>query len=161
MGFFDFVSNAGKSLLGNGNDSEAIKKEIEDSFEELPVNGLLVEVNADEESVLLAGVAKDFPTREKAILIAGNVEGIAQVEADQLVTTEMINANNEENAEPIEIPEEIFYTIEKGDTLWAIATKYYDNGSKYTHIVEANLEVIKDADKIYPGQTIRIPEVIA
>jgi len=161
MGFFDFVSNAGKSLLGNGNDSEAIKKEIEDSFEELPVNGLVVEVNADEESVLLAGVAKDFATREKAILIAGNVEGIAQVDADQLVTIEMINANNEENAEPIEIPEEIFYTIEKGDTLWAIATKYYDNGSKYTHIVEANLEVIKDADKIYPGQTIRIPEVIA
>ena len=161
MGFFDFVSNAGKNLLGSGNDSEAIKKEIEDSFEELPVNGLVVEVNADEESVLLAGVAKDFATREKAILIAGNVEGIAQVDADQLVTIEMINANNEENAEPIEIPEEIFYTIEKGDTLWAIATKYYDNGSKYTHIVEANLEVIKDADKIYPGQTIRIPEVIA
>jgi nucleoid-associated protein YgaU len=161
MGFFDFVSNAGKSLLGSGNDSEAIKKEIEDSFEELPVNGLVVEVNADNESVLLAGVAKDFATREKAILIAGNVEGIAKVDADQLVTIEMINANNEENAEPIEIPEEIFYTIEKGDTLWAIATKYYDNGSKYTHIVEANLEVIKDADKIYPGQTIRIPEVIA
>jgi len=157
MGFFDFVSNAGKSLLGMGDDAEAIKKEIEDSFEELPVDGLVVEVNED--IVTLAGVAKDFATREKAILIAGNVEGISQVNADQLVTMEMIASANEES--PMEIPEEIFYSIVKGDTLWEIASKFYDDGSKYPRIVEANLEVIKDADLIYPGQTIRIPEVIA
>jgi len=157
MGFFDFMSNTGKSLLGKGNDSEAIKIEIESSFEELPVDGLVVEV--DGESVTLAGVAKDFETREKAILIAGNIEGIAQVNADQLITMEMLSSNSEEQS--IEIPEEIFYTIEKGDTLWEIATKFYDDGNKYTHIVDANLEVIKDKDLIYPGQTIRIPEVIA
>lgn len=159
MGFFDFVANAGKSLLGLGNDSEAIKKEIEESFEELPVQGLFVEVNED--TVILAGVARDFATREKAILIAGNVEGIAKVNADQLVTPEMIAAATEQNAEPIEIPKETFYTIEKGDTLWGIAEKYYNNGSKYTKIVDANIEVIKDADLIYPGQTIRIPDLVA
>lgn len=157
MGFFDFVSNAGKSLLGKGNDAEAIKKEIEESFEELPVNGLVVEVN--DGIVTLAGVAKDFETREKAILIAGNVEGISQVNADQLVSMEMISTSD--NTEVQEIPEEIFYSIVKGDTLWEIASKFYDDGTKYPHIVEANLEVIKDADLIYPGQTIRIPEVLA
>ena len=157
MGFFDFMSNAGKSLLGKGNDAEAIKAEIENSFEELPVDGLVVEVDGD--TVTLAGVAKDFATREKAILIAGNVEGIAQVNADQLVTQEMINPVSEE--ESIEIPEEIFYTIEKGDTLWGISEKFYNDGSKYKHIVEANIEVIKDPDLIYPGQTIRIPELTA
>ncbi|HIM94571.1 MAG TPA: peptidoglycan-binding protein LysM [Campylobacterales bacterium] len=157
MGFFDFVSNAGKSLLGMGNDAEAIKKEIEESFEELPVNGLVVEVN--DGIVTLAGVAKDFETREKAILIAGNVEGISQVNADQLVSMEMIASSD--NTEVQEIPEEIFYSIVKGDTLWEIASKFYDDGTKYPHIVEANLEVIKDADLIYPGQTIRIPEVLA
>ena len=157
MGFFDFVSNAGKSLLGMGNDAEAIKKEIEESFEELPVNGLVVEVN--DGIVTLAGVAKDFETREKAILIAGNVEGISQVNADQLVSMEMITTSD--NTEVQEIPEEIFYSIVKGDTLWEIASKFYDDGTKYPHIVEANLEVIKDADLIYPGQTIRIPEVLA
>jgi len=153
MGFFDFVSDAGKKLLGKGDDAAAIQEEIESSFETLPVDGLVVEVNDD--TVLLAGVAQDYPTREKAILIAGNVEGIAQVNADQLVTMEQIS---EENVR--EIPEEIFYTIAKGDTLWGIATQFYDDGSKYPHIVEANLEVIKDADLIYPGQAIRIPEVI-
>jgi len=154
MGFFDFVSDAGKKLLGKGDDAAAIKEEIESSFENLPVDGLVVEVNDD--TVILAGVAQDYATREKAILIAGNVEGIAQVNADQLLTMEQIAQENVR-----EIPEEIFYTIAKGDTLWAIATKFYDDGSKYPHIVEANLEVIKDADLIYPGQAIRIPEVIA
>ena len=154
MGFFDFISDAGKNLLGKGDDAEAIKEEIESSFAELPVDGLIVGV--EEDIVTLAGVAKNYPTREKAILIAGNVEGIAQVNADQLITMEQIS---EENVR--EIPEEIFYSIVKGDTLWGIADKFYDDGSKYPYIVEANLEVIKDADLIYPGQTIRIPEVIA
>jgi len=154
MGFFDFASDAGKNLLGKGDDAAAIKEEIETSFDSLPIDGLVVEVNEDK--VALAGLAKDYATREKAILISGNVEGIAQVNADQLVTMEQISAENVR-----EIPEEIFYTIAKGDTLWAIATKFYDDGSKYTHIVDANIEVIKDADLIYPGQAIRIPEVLA
>jgi len=153
MGFFDFISDAGKNLLGKGDDSAAIKEEIESSFKELPVDGLVV--NVEEDLVNLAGVAKDYPIREKAILIAGNVEGISKVDANQLITMEQIS---EENVR--EIPEEIFYTIEKGDTLWAIASKYYDDGSKYTHIVDANIEVIKNADLIYPGQAIRIPEVL-
>jgi len=158
MGFFDFISDAGKNILGKGDDAQTIKEEIEtsfkDSFENLPIDGLVVEVEND--TVTLAGIAQDYPTREKAILIAGNIEGIAQVNADQLITMEQIS---EENIR--EIPEEIFYTIEKDDSLWKIATKFYDDGSKYTHIVEANLEVIKNADLIYPGQTIRIPEVLA
>jgi len=153
MGFFDFVSDAGKKLLGKDDDATAIKEEIEGSFTDLPVDGLVVGVETP--MVTLAGIAQDYPTREKAILIAGNIEGIAQVDADQLVTLEQIS---EENVK--EIPEEIFYSIEKGDTLWAIATKFYDDGSKYTHIVDANLEVIKNADLIYPGQAIRIPEVL-
>lgn len=154
MGFFDFISGAGKKLLGKGDDAAAVKGEIEGSFDELPVDGLVVNVEGD--TVTLAGVARDYPTREKAILIAGNIEGIAQVNADQLVTMEQIS---EENVR--EIPEEIFYSIAEGDTLWGIATKFYDDGSKYTHIVDANIEVIKDPDLIYPGQSIRIPEVLA
>jgi nucleoid-associated protein YgaU len=55
------------------------------------------------------------------------------------------------------IPEPVFYTIAKGDTLWGISTDFYKDGAKYPMIVEANLEVIKDANKIYPGQAIRIP----
>ncbi len=150
MGMFSFLSGAGKKLMGKGDDGKAIKKEIEDSFADLPVVGLAVEVAGD--TVTLAGVANDTATREKAILIAGNVEGVANVDADQLVSPEIIAATNTRD-----LPEPVFYAIEKGDTLWGISTDFYKDGSKFPMIVEANLEVIKDADKIYPGQTIRIP----
>jgi nucleoid-associated protein YgaU len=154
MAFFDFLSNAGKKILGTEDDAAAIKAEIENSFAALPVQGLIVEV--DGETVSLGGVATDTATKEKAILIAGNVEGISQVNATQLVTIEQIAAENTR-----EVFEPVFYTIQKGDTLWGIATEFYQDGNKYPHIVESNLEVIKDADLIYPGQAIRIPELTA
>ena len=154
MAFFDFLSTAGKAIMGSDDDAAAIKAEVENSFAEIPVQGLVVEV--DGELVSLGGVASDLATKEKAILIAGNVEGISQVNADQLVTMEQIASENVE-----EVFEPVFYTIAKGDTLWGISSEFYGNGSKYPLIVEANLEVIKDADLIYPGQAIRIPELTA
>ena len=44
-----------------------------------------------------------------------------------------------------------------GDTLGAIAKKYYGNAGKYPVIFEANTPMLKDADHIYPGQVLRIP----
>ena len=153
MGIFSFFKDAGKKLLGKGNDAEAIKNEIIESFGTLPIDGLAVEVEG--ERVVLGGVARDLPTKEKAILIAGNVEGIAEVDATQLVTLVQIKQSNERDE-----PESTFYTIKKGDTLWGIAQDFYNDGSKYPVIVEANIEVIKDPDLIYPGQTIRIPQIV-
>lgn len=48
------------------------------------------------------------------------------------------------------------YTIQKGDTLGTIATKFLGDKSKYKEILSANPQ-IKDANKIYPGQKINIP----
>jgi nucleoid-associated protein YgaU len=50
------------------------------------------------------------------------------------------------------------YTVQKGDTLSKIAEHYYGNASKWRVIFEANTDLIKDPDLIYPGQTLRIPE---
>ena len=44
-----------------------------------------------------------------------------------------------------------------GDTLSAIAQKYYGNAMKYPVIFEANKPMLSDPDKIYPGQVLRIP----
>ena len=165
MGLFSFMKDAGKKLLGSGNDDEAIKNEIEESLGSEAIAGLVVEVN--DGIVTLAGVATDNATREKAILIAGNVEDVEAVNADQLVSQEMIAAANEEQgadvdvAEVAQASEPTFYTIQEGDSLWKIAQETLGDGNKYEVIVEANLEVIKDADKIYPGQTIRIPTDVA
>ena len=52
------------------------------------------------------------------------------------------------------------YTIQKGDTLWGIAKKYYGdaNGSKYTKIYNANKDIIKNPNKLTIGWKIKIPK---
>jgi nucleoid-associated protein YgaU len=50
-----------------------------------------------------------------------------------------------------------YYVIQKGDSLSVIAKRYYGDAKEYPRIFEANREVIKNADLIYPGQKIRIP----
>ena len=47
--------------------------------------------------------------------------------------------------------------IQKGDSLSAIAKRYYGDAKEYPRIFDANREVIKDPDLIYPGQKIRVP----
>ncbi len=50
------------------------------------------------------------------------------------------------------------HVVEKGDTLGAIAKKYYGKASAYMKIFEANKDVLTDPDKIKPGQKLRIPD---
>ena len=78
----------------------------------------------------------------------------------------------EANKPMLEHPDEIFpgqvlripsvtkvqHTVKSGETLGTIAKHWYGNAARYTDIFEANREVIKDPDLIYPGQKIRIPQ---
>lgn len=49
------------------------------------------------------------------------------------------------------------YTVKKGDCLWNIAKKYYGSGSSYNKIYNANKNIIKNPNLIYPGQKLVIP----
>lgn len=49
------------------------------------------------------------------------------------------------------------YTVQKGDSLWAIAAKYYGKGSEYAKIYEANGDKISNPSLIYPGQVLTLP----
>ena len=51
------------------------------------------------------------------------------------------------------------YTVESGDTLWAIAEKMYGSGGKYMKIFEANSSILENPDKIFPGQELVIPDL--
>lgn len=51
------------------------------------------------------------------------------------------------------------YTIEKGDTLSAISKRFYGKAKFWSKIFEANRDVIDNADKIYPGQVIKLPQI--
>lgn len=45
------------------------------------------------------------------------------------------------------------YTVKDGDTLWAIAKKYYGDGSQYTKILEANSSTIESTAKNHGMQS--------
>ncbi|HEY3996745.1 MAG TPA: LysM peptidoglycan-binding domain-containing protein [Mycobacterium sp.] len=47
------------------------------------------------------------------------------------------------------------YTVESGDSLWAIAERFYGDGSKYQVIADAS--GIPNPDLIQPGQVLTIP----
>ena len=109
--------------------------------------GLTVEalgIQVDGERVTLRGTVDSQETREKVVLLVGNVQGVGQVD-DQLQV-----------AQPAS--EARFYTVKRGDTLSKIAQAHYGDATQYPRIFEANRPLLRDPDEIYPGQTLRIPQ---
>jgi nucleoid-associated protein YgaU len=47
--------------------------------------------------------------------------------------------------------------VKAGDTLSKIARAHYGDASKYPLIFEANKPMLKDPDKIFVGQVLRVP----
>jgi nucleoid-associated protein YgaU len=141
MGLFDFFKDMGEKIFGSEEEAaERIKENIEAS------NPGIQDLNVayNDGVVELTGTADSAEAMEKAVLMAGNVKGVSEVKADGV------------NAPPQPAPVE-YYVIQKGDSLSAIAKRYYGNAKDYPRIFDANREVIKNPDLIYPGQKIRIP----
>ena len=57
-------------------------------------------------------------------------------------------------ATPAPTPKAITYTVQKGDSLWKIARR---NGCGLQALMEANRELLKNSDRIYPNQKLIIP----
>jgi len=49
------------------------------------------------------------------------------------------------------------YTVGKNDTLQKISKKFYGTTKKWPKIYEANKDVLRSPDKLYAGQTLKIP----
>jgi nucleoid-associated protein YgaU len=144
MGVWDFLKDAGKELFGGGSAAaaeaprtDAIKQEMKDLG--LDTTGLDLKVEGDK--VIVKGKAVDPETKERVVVAAGNVKGVAQVQTD---TDEDLHAAT-------------FHTVQKGDTLSAIAKKTLGDADRYRELFEANQPMLSDPDKIYPGQVLRIP----
>ncbi len=151
MGLFSFLKNAGAKLWPAKKKEETPAEKTEEQKKVdalmsevsklgLPVSNIQVELG---QSVTVHGNADTNADREKVILALGNVEGIAVVEDNIAV------ANPE--------PEAVFIKVEKGDSLSKIAKAQYGDPMKYQAIFEANQPMLSHPDKIYPGQTLRIP----
>lgn len=141
MGLFDFVKEIGHKLFNRDEEAaERIRKHIEEMNP--GISGLGVEYKNG--VVSISGQAASAEAMEKAVLMAGNVQGVSDVKIDNLQTPA--------NQEKVE-----YYLIKKGETLSAIAKQFYGKANQYRKIFEANREVIKDPNRIFPGQKIRIP----
>jgi nucleoid-associated protein YgaU len=165
MGLIDFVRDAGEKLFGRGKAEAAMKEVKADPANEakkqaangaagdaileyiksqnLAATGLTVTFDGATSTTTVYGVAPDQATREKIVLAAGNVAGVAQVK-------DMMTVDRSE-------PEAQFYTVVSGDTLSKISKQFYGDANQYNKIFEANRPMLSHPDKIYPGQKLRIP----
>jgi len=146
MGLIDFLKNVGSSIFGKGQDEAAAITEMLNK--ELPGKIANLKVEFNDGVVTLYGNCESAEVKEKAVLLSGNIKGVAKVDDANLTAPT-----------PAPKDETVYYEIVKGDTLSKIAKHFYGNANKYPVIFEANREVIKNPDLIYPGQKIRIPKI--
>ncbi len=156
MGIFSFIKDAGKKVFGidkpsatevgtrdDSKENEKAARKLEQTIEDLNLKAENLKINIENDMAVVSGKALDQSTREKIILVVGNSEGISQVDDRMDV----------ENTEP----EAVFHTVERGENLSKISKQHYGDPNQYPLIFEANKPMLKDPDKIYPGQVLRIP----
>jgi nucleoid-associated protein YgaU len=149
MSLFSFLKEAGEKILdaltpdkAEAN-SEALTKHVQSALTGIDTSKIQVKVEGDK--VIASGEAKTQEEKEKILLTLGNVAGVSGVEDQITVTGPVVVAAK-------------FVVVEKGDTLSAISLRVYGNANLYNKIFEANKPMLKDVNKIYPGQSLRIPE---
>jgi outer membrane autotransporter protein len=82
-------------------------------------------------------------------------EAAPEPAAEEAAAEPVEEAVAEPVAEPAPEPEPRTYTVVSGDTLWAIAERFYGDGSKYQVIADAS--DVPNPDLIHPGQVLTIP----
>ncbi|MGZ8218313.1 peptidoglycan-binding protein LysM [Methylomagnum sp.] len=162
MSLFDFVRDIGNTLFHDDEKaSAAIKAHIE--ADNPGIESL--DVVYQKGFVTLRGQSHSWAAVEKAILMAGNIRGVEKVVSEIQVTEPTDTAPKALSPEEATATETVpatsdvdYYTIASGDTLSALAKRFYGDSGQYPRLFEANREVIKDPDKIFVGQKIRIPQ---
>ncbi|QDH17492.1 peptidoglycan-binding protein LysM [Swingsia samuiensis] len=96
----------------------------------------------DDRTIYLRGKAETAKDRDQMILTAGNVAGVAAVEAEIQV--------------PAGTPEPHFIEIKTSNTLDEVAEKLPGDITG-DDLLNANAPLIKSKEDIYHGQTIRVP----
>jgi nucleoid-associated protein YgaU len=142
MGLFTFLKEAGQKLFGK-EVKAAEQAAAADPAKKAEVDRAAATAIENYVQTLGLKITDDQANKEKAILAAGNVEGVSGVD-DQMTVA-------------VAAPQAKFYTVVKGDTLSKIAKEFYGNANEYMRIFEANKPMLTDPDKIYPGQNLRIP----
>ena len=150
MGLFNFFKNKGNKAFSD--DKQAGQKIQETILANNPgVKGL--QVSFKNSTAYLSGDVQSAEAMQKAVLMAGNIHGVENVNIDGMkMPAHLPTPQSLETYENTQ-----YYLIQSGDTLSKIAERFYGDSTKYSMIFEANREVIGKPDLIFPGQKIRIP----
>lgn len=148
MSLLSFVKEAGEKLIdlltpGNANASEQLK----DHIAKVGLGNPNVQTTVDGDKVTVTGEVASQEEKEKILLALGNIAGVGSVD-DQITV----------GGQPLVVTAERFVVVKAGDTLSAISLRVYGNANQYEKIFAANKPMLKDVNKIYPGQSLRIPE---
>jgi nucleoid-associated protein YgaU len=88
-------------------------------------------------------------------IIAEDVVTDVAIDAEPVVDTNAVNPGAVKEVAPTS--EFQTYTVQKGDTLWKIAHKFYGSGKDWRKIYKANQTILSNPDKVKAGSEIRIP----
>lgn len=138
---------------------KSLEQKVQDAIAQIAGMGLGVKgLNASliGKTVTLTGEAPNLEVKTRVM-----AEFNSRVDADNVVNRITIAAGaapKDAAAAPVPAAEFEWYEVRKGDTLSALAQRFYGKASQYMKIFEANKDVLTNPDLIKVGQKLRIPK---
>ncbi|MDP3888787.1 MAG: LysM peptidoglycan-binding domain-containing protein [bacterium] len=99
-------------------------------------------------------IARENKLKNANHLLVGQTLNIPKGEVKQVVS-QANTSSIKQTANPVEIISGTNYTVERGDTLWKIAVRSYQDGYRWVDIAKANKLAIPNM--IHPGNTLTLP----
>jgi hypothetical protein len=129
------------------------------AYNDIRANGELaddpIDVMQSGNMIVLRGAVDSQHEYNLAVQLAQNTPGVDKVDASDLEVHQGVKEKAKAAAPGyVNIPDE-YYTVQAGDTLSAIAAKFYGDEMKYKDIAHANN--ISNPDAIQVGQKLQIP----
>ncbi|WNW12444.1 peptidoglycan-binding protein LysM [Pseudomonas sp. DTU_2021_1001937_2_SI_NGA_ILE_001] len=157
MGLFDFVKDAGESVLDFLTPGRAHADDLKKHIENVGLGNPNVQISVEgDRKVVVSGQVASQEEKEKILLALGNIKGIEQV--DDQITVGGGGSGSGGSGGGTPEPQPRFVTVKSGDTLGGIARAVYGDAGQFQKIFKANQPMLKSPDRIYPGQVLRIPD---
>lgn len=116
----------------------------------------LSHVHIQDNKLFIQGVA---PSEQAKNRVWDQIKAVNPNWAQELTADITIDQNASASAAPAATakPAQRSYTVQAGDSLSKISKQFYGDPNDYMKIFEANRDLLKDPNKISPGQTLKIP----
>ncbi len=151
-----------------------IKEAVEEALADANISDLEVEV--DGTVVTIHGSVESKSDKKDVIALASEVDGVSKIVTG--ITIDEDGEEEEEEDEDYEDDEDDeddedededgekkkkkkgnTYTVQPGDSMWAIAQEHLGDGNRWMEIYKVNKELIgKKPELIHPGYVLKIPK---